>query len=135
MAAKTRHRHGLATYRARTARTVAGEGQRARTRKPAKARTRRLPGPTTNAAHRLWTAALGPIGSWPAEARALKDAALADALGRRGFEGSKELWNEYLDANYRRRYRAQQGDRPKRPVKRSAWIIVRRHRRRRPGKR
>jgi len=133
--AKTRHRHGLASYRPRTAATVAGEGQRHRAHGgPAQPRARLLPGPATKAAQRLWTAALGPMASWPAEARALKDAALADSLGRPGFEGSSELWREYLDDHYRRRYRAQQADRPRRARKPAAWVRVRAHKRHRPGK-
>ena len=130
-----RYRHGLATYKARSAATVAGEGKRARSRRPATApRSRSWPAPNTQAAHRLHQAALGPRAGWSGEARAIAADALADSLGRKSAEGSAELWREYLADNYRRVYNAQQKRRraakPKRP---GAWIKVRAHKRHRPG--
>lgn len=131
-----RYRHGLATYKPRTAATIAAAAKRRAARKPAhKPRSRALPAPKTAAAHRLHLAALGPVAGYSAEARALKADALADALGRKGYEGSAELWREYLDANYRKLYNAQQkGRRAARPKHPSAWIKVRAYRRRRPGR-
>lgn len=129
-----RYRHGLATYRPRTAATVAGEAKRRAARKPAhKPRSRALPAPTSQAAHRLHERVIGPLNE---EGRALKAAALADALGRPGYEGSAELWREYLDANYRRLYNAQAKERrAKRPRKASLWVRVRAYKRHRPHRR
>jgi hypothetical protein len=124
-----RYRQGLATYKARTAASL-GKSRRP----PAKQRRQLLPGPATKAAARLSSRVLGPIASWPAEAVALKDAALAESLGRAGYEGSLALWDEYRGEHYKRRYREQQKARPVKPKKPSAWVRVRAHRRHRPGR-
>jgi hypothetical protein len=78
----------------------------------------------------------GPEASWPASVREMKANALADALRRPGYEGSMELWREFLAYEYKLSHKgrlAARGLTPKK--KRSEWVHVRRYRRRRPHRR
>lgn len=75
------------------------------------------------------------MSSWPAEAVHLRNASLAESLGRPGYEGSAALWREYVRdkqrAGYNRQEKAKRAARPKKP---SAWVRVKAHRRKRPGR-
>lgn len=144
MARRSRYRGGgpyRGVYKARTVADVARKPTRRAPSKPARPRGQ-LPAPHTKSARSVarqrWAmlATYGREASWPAEARQLKHGALYDALGRREYAGYGDLWREYQADVYRRLYNAQQRERRKvkstgRPAKRSPWIRVRAHRRRR----
>lgn len=98
--------------------------------------------PGTAAGRRAAERMLGPISSWSAEAVHLKNLARADALGRRDAAGGRDLWHEYLDELYAPAYRAAVKEKSARtraskkaePARRSSWVRVKAHRRRRPGR-
>jgi hypothetical protein len=126
---------------ARTRKATAGPKQRAKIERALKRSQQpsRSPKPGTAAAWARAERMLGPKSSWPAEARHLKDGALYEALGRPGYEGSKELWHEYLDDLYRPAYRAAVTEkarttRASKPKPKGSWVHVKAHRRHRPGK-
>jgi hypothetical protein len=146
-----RYRQGLAGYspkRAQAARyrsATPGRKQRAKVARALKRSqlTPSSPKPGTAAGRRRAEQLLGPLSTWPAEAVALRNAAGAEALGRPGYEGSRALWHEYLDDLYRPAYRAAVADKSAatrarraaaKPKGKGAWIRVRAHRRRRPGR-
>jgi len=102
----------------------------------------RSPKPGTPAGRRTAEKLLGPVGSWSSEALHLRNGALAESLGRPGYEGSTSLWNEYLDDRYTPAYRAAvkakaaqtRSSRKAGGGQPAGFVRVKAHRRRRPGR-
>ena len=141
MAAK-RYRHGLYDYSpkrsaaARSRKATPGPKQRAAAARADAAAARRRAGTlsapkTKSLSLRRKERALGPMASWSAEGRYLHDRYRTDATNRalgRPHEGYAELYEEWVDTQYRQRYNAQQRSRrAAKPKKKPTRVRVRAH--------
>lgn len=131
---------------ARGRKRVEGSRQRAdRERRERAAARRRAAGITNPNSKALRSGAhlaykvrqLGPVASWPAEGRYLRERYRHDATQRalgRPHEGYAELYEEWVDQQYRQRYAEQQrAKRAAKPKKKPTRVRVRAHWRKLPG--
>lgn len=133
--------HPKRSQAARTRKRTIGPKQRARLERQEQAAARRRAGilsapRTKSLTLQRQERALGPVASWPAEGRYLRERYRQDATNRalgRPHEGYAELYEEWVADRYRARYNEQQrARRAAKPKRKPERVRVRAHWRRVP---